>query len=75
MILGAVAEEDIVAVETGIDLVQDLDAVKACIIGDPFIGASEGVDRQQYEEEADALSGRPVDTSHLIAVDLPDRDL
>ncbi len=27
---------------------------------------------QQYEEEAEAVSGAPVETSHLIAVDLPD---
>jgi hypothetical protein len=30
---------------------------------------------QQYEEEADALSDRPVDTSHLIAVELPEDDV
>jgi hypothetical protein len=30
---------------------------------------------QQYEEEAKAFSDAPEDTSHLIAVDLPDYDL
>jgi len=30
---------------------------------------------QQYEEEADAISESTVDTSHLIVVELPDRDL
>jgi hypothetical protein len=32
-----------------------------------------GTDRQ-YEEEAEAFSDRPTDTSHLIAVELPDND-
>jgi len=30
---------------------------------------------QQYEEEAEAFSDRPTDTSHLIAVELPEYDL
>jgi len=33
-----------------------------------------GVD-QQYEEEAQGFSERPTDTSHLIAVELPEYDL
>jgi predicted MFS family arabinose efflux permease len=30
---------------------------------------------QQYEEEAESFSERPADTSHLIAVELPENDL